>query len=1159
MFDSNTSGIFERLPKYEGLAADEARRMFTRCYMSIVGIRTQTLTDIDHDASDFLRRIANELSVSVVFAKDAPDDDRRTAAFVIAEALALLSEFHLFSGKGDEPGLTHSAPMLSLEAALFYVIADFSANAGSHLRSHAHLKVSGKASGSVYSEQPVAEWCFKAIESLCLLNLNPLPARICPITFPMGEVLGPIPFEQRTVERLHARLGECTVAYLHWLAGGELPLLEQASNGLNEIIEALTPKQGERVYSGGYSRVYHFAQIIRLLIQTTKGYSLLNGLPYPEGILGDKYRKYLVSRAVGTSPYKSGRPLLWPSAYAYVTSCVTGDARHAVVSMPTGSGKSFVAEIALSQNLGLGWCLYLTPTNALAQQIRSDLRSALGSLETTISAFVGSEEYSGTAGEVLAETKSNMVAVMTPERASLALRLNPDAFKTCKLVVFDECHLLADSGSGRGILAELVISQIMTLSESCRFLLMSAMVQNPEDLSDWLQEATGASSKPLSISWRPTRTLRGAIGIDHKSFTENRANADTILSKPGLQKFTANYGFIASLQGAWQSTADGEYLGWKLPVEATFVARLSKNRRRHVEDQSWVNNSVAALAQFIANRGISTLAFLPKNRHYVFTVANKVALDAKALKELPAQPEIVGLCGILAEYELGVNSVPFQLLERGIAVHSAGLIDTEKIASEASFSAGSVLIMLATGTLAQGLNLPATAVIIGGTDIGYNQGEDPSITQQRQISQLLNAAGRAGRAGFANHGFVIAVPSKWSSVGTSFAEILRLRENVGFLKHPDNAVKVRSELEGLIDQIASGQMSANQVTKQQLQLLSLLEYKEESTLEQEKVLRKTLGSWQLQKRGLPDRSELVSASLRSVQKDFVDKSGAPAWLPMAAHKAGLNFFTMLSLLQAWQRIGPDGQDCIPASTAWWLQRFVAIVMHIPPNTLLGLVELEDLQKTSKGFGSAFKEMLGLQFVEGPQWDVPTIWKDAWLGDVMPLLFSWIGGDSYAEMARFIIEDEDKSGVMPNRNSGSAPIPKLISITSEVFSMFSILAGGMLAIAENSLKDLEVMTSDEVPIGLSNLPVYLRYGVDSPDSLAWFRFGVRLRRPAHLLSKVFPLENPVLPDQQLREAVRSLRKPWLKTPADVSAKFPDHKAVLEAIAAFIKADIIEHQA
>ena len=68
--------------------------------------------------------------------------------------------------------------------------------------------------------------------------------------------------------------------------------------------------------------------------------------------------------------------------------------------------------------------------------------------------------------------------------------------------------------------------------------------------------------------------------------------------------------------------------------------------------------------------------------------------------------------------------------------------------------------MFATGTLAQGLNLPAISVIIAGSRIGDPRGQDRREVQRRKFSQLLNAAGRAGRAGFANQGIVVAIPDK---------------------------------------------------------------------------------------------------------------------------------------------------------------------------------------------------------------------------------------------------------------------------------------------------------------------------------------------------------------------------------------------------------------
>ncbi len=111
--------------------------------------------------------------------------------------------------------------------------------------------------------------------------------------------------------------------------------------------------------------------------------------------------------------------------------------------MPTGSGKSFVGELAVSQSLHSGWVLYLAPTNALAEQIRGDLRLGLETLGTDILAFIGDQEYSTFSTDTVTQMQVNSVAVMTPEKCALALRLSPDAFASCSLVVFDECHLIA--------------------------------------------------------------------------------------------------------------------------------------------------------------------------------------------------------------------------------------------------------------------------------------------------------------------------------------------------------------------------------------------------------------------------------------------------------------------------------------------------------------------------------------------------------------------------------------------------------------------------------------------------------------------------------------------------------------------------------------------
>ena len=46
-------------------------------------------------------------------------------------------------------------------------------------------------------------------------------------------------------------------------------------------------------------------------------------------------------------------------------------------------------------------------------------------------------------------------------------------------------------------------------------------------------------------------------------------------------------------------------------------------------------------------------------------------------------------------------------------MHTSSVVDAERQVSEAAFRGDLVSVMLATGTLAQGLNLPATMVIVG--------------------------------------------------------------------------------------------------------------------------------------------------------------------------------------------------------------------------------------------------------------------------------------------------------------------------------------------------------------------------------------------------------------------------------------------------------------
>jgi DNA polymerase theta len=99
----------------------------------------------------------------------------------------------------------------------------------------------------------------------------------------------------------------------------------------------------------------------------------------------------------------------------------------------------------------------------------------------------------------------------------------------------------------------------------------------------------------------------------------------------------------------------------------------------------------------------------------------------------------------------------------GIAYHHAGLTSQERAVVEKGFRGGQLLVLTATSTLAAGVNLPASRVILRSLRQGV---EDVS---RSQYLQMIGRAGRAGGAGMAagcSSGRVVMMCSIRYALGT---------------------------------------------------------------------------------------------------------------------------------------------------------------------------------------------------------------------------------------------------------------------------------------------------------------------------------------------------------------------------------------------------------
>jgi len=800
VYDPRTLELIAGAPALTGLDLGELPQMLTRAYAELVSLRLRlvegelTPQDLPSEISK-VRRLANAYEVIAAMLTDS--DERRAAAFVAATAHHLQHRANkLLPVTLARRHLQASEISSQVAAVLLYIAAGYQSDA-SELASD--LDITGE-------ESPAARSLVWKIGQLAKGELSAL------LRAEEGARSAADTAQDAATEALWLQLDRGVIQLARRLLVGQPDSPRASAIRLFERARALAVRPvteiggfltgGNRTFTT-YAGPHHLAQLL-ILAGDALGQSALIDVPPPSGVPAENWRDFLTRLALD-------RPLLWTNHREAIASGYLNVGHSAVISFPTGSGKSTLSELKIGATLLSGRkTIFLAPTRALVWQVARDLERTFQENVRQTLADDGAYDESVLLGGA-------SIAVMTPERCLSLLSSSPDIFTDVRLLVFDECHLMhsADADRSRRSLDSMLgLLGILEIAPESDVLLLSAMLANGKDVAAWIQDLTGRPCSALAVTWKPTRQVRGCVVYPkgemdalQQRISKARAAKKTKAASVALRRETklTALGLFALTQ-QWHSTPTLE--SYALTALRTAPVTLGINKQWRLTANK---NAVATtLAAELARAAIKTIVLL-QDKDACSSVARAIG------EELGSRPASKAVIPITDKERVFLEAAADDLggedlvlgPTTGAAIHHGLLLPTERRLNESAFGrSDGPPVIVATPTLAQGMNLPAEAVLIGG-DMRFDASTDSRVGMAAH--ELLNAAGRAGRAGHYASGLVLVIPdtpiyaSDTLGVSPAWHD---LQKRV--FSHRDQCLELYDPIERILDRIQMAGSSAVQ-------------------------------------------------------------------------------------------------------------------------------------------------------------------------------------------------------------------------------------------------------------------------------------------------------------------------------------------------------------
>lgn len=745
---------------------------------------------------------------------------------------------------------------------------------------------------------------------------------------------------------------------------------------------------------------------------------------------------WTVTRAVNSkvsrfvkSLTRRGRPqpifeMLPPQRRALREEGLLGSSHRAVVvSLPTSSGKTLIAQFRILQALNQfeeerGWVAYIAPTRALVNQLTTRLRRDFAEVGVVVEKVSPALEIDGLEAAMLSESDRDIqfrVLVTTPEKLDLMLRGGWEAKidRPLTLVVVDEAHNL-NSSEGRGLKLELLLATINRWCAHAQFLLLTPFIPNAREIAKWLSSDSNKGIE-LGVDWTPNDRVVAVVRAEQGS-----QKGDFRLRLKTLHT-TRNTLQIPDSLGLGESRPLG--LSWSK------VARSG-------------NKLAAASAHCLQKRGtVIVLAASPRD---TWRIANDLKADEN---RRPLSDDLEHIQQFL-RHEMGETFPIAELLEYGIGIHHRGISEETRALIEWLAETEQLGVLVATTTIAQGVNFPVSGVIFANhrLPLGKSHGWRDIPPQE-----FWNIAGRAGRVDQGDIGMIL-LTAKSAEDENKLDEFVD--RSVGALN---------STLIEMVQQVveAGWELDLARLPYYHPEWSAFVQYLahtyrrmgsyEEFAAEVEQVLRGTLGFEALRK----SHSDWAEQLIGAVYKYAENLKGKPL------HYVDLTGFSMESVVHTFHRIGNAGLS----SDVWSPELFTKRREEL--RRMMGLLlEIPELRRS-------LVDVTGGQSPDGNK--------------LARIVSDWVGGRSLADMANTHFAKKETDVVESMTKCCEIIFGRLTQTVSWGLAALQTLMW-------TNLK-LEELPAEEQK-RIRNLPAWVYYGVNSNEAVALRMLGVpRAAAPA----------------------------------------------------------------